>query len=347
MSIANKTAQDLWSRFQVIHGHAPKDEWESLLSLAQKTASEAFDDNSATREQAELSVHRVLYALYAGSIVAPWEAHWKDVDHYLFVQLRQPLEQSWNESEVEKYANFFGDLPQAEHFESWANQHCETHRSNLFHPLFGFLRENATRQQLTEFLVQETPFDVHFGDILAKMLPGVYGDAKTEFSKNFWDEMGCGDTGEMHRQLRVEMIKSLGVCEDVHLLEIERFCVEELRLANMYFHTAFNRALLPQAIGMMLATELMVPGRLDQQIEGWRRVGLSDDDMRYLIIHTVVDVEHAAGWMNEVVKPLIKKDPSFIPAIAFGMARRLEHAAQVCDHMAAWLPTLSRSEPAH
>ncbi len=105
MSIANKTAQDLWSRFQVIHGHAPKDEWESLLSLAQKTASEAFDDNSATREQAELSVHRVLYALYAGSIVAPWEAHWKDVDHYLFVQLRQTLEQSWNESEVEKYAN--------------------------------------------------------------------------------------------------------------------------------------------------------------------------------------------------------------------------------------------------
>ncbi|MEF9673030.1 hypothetical protein QNM99_15860 [Pseudomonas sp. PCH446] len=85
------------------------------------------------------------------------------MDHYLFVQLRQTLEQSWNEFEVEKYANFFGDLPQAEHFESWANQHCETHRSNLFHPLFDFLRDNATRQQLTEFLVQETPFDVHFG----------------------------------------------------------------------------------------------------------------------------------------------------------------------------------------
>ncbi|AKF43782.1 iron-containing redox enzyme family protein [Pseudomonas fragariae (ex Marin et al. 2024)] len=342
---ANNIAHDLWDQFQLIHCHSPKDEWDSLLSLAKKTANDAFDLKASSRLQAELSVHRVLYALYAGAIVAPWEPCWKDLDHYLFVQLRQTLEQSWNEYEIEQYANFFGGLPQAEHFESWANKQCETHRSNLFHPLFSYLRDSATRLQLTEFLVQETPFDVHFGDILAKMLPGVYGDAKTEFSKNFWDEMGCGDTSEMHRQLRVDMIKSLGVCEDVHLLEIERFCVEELRLANMYFHTAYNRALLPQAIGMMLATELMVPGRLDQQIEGWRRVGLSDIDMRYLTIHTVVDVEHAAGWMNEVVKPLIMKDPSFIPAIAFGMARRLEHAAQVCDHMATWLPTLSNSEP--
>lgn len=344
MSIAADTTHDLWSRFQAIHCHASQDEWNALLSLAQSTASDAFDTRSATREAAELSVHRVLYALYANAIVAPWEPHWRDVDHFRFVQLRQTLEQVWSEAEVGQYANFLGRLPDAEHFESWANQHCETHRSNLFHPLFGFLRDDASREQLTEFLVQETPFDVHFGDILAKMLPGVYGDAKTEFSKNFWDEMGCGDTAQMHRQLRVDMIKSLGVSGDVHLLEIERFCVAELRLANMYFHTAFNRALLPQAIGMMLATELMVPGRLDQQIAGWRRVGLTDQDMSYLIIHTVVDVEHAAGWMNEVVKPLIKKNPSFIPDIALGMARRLEHAAEVCDYMAGWLPTLPRSE---
>ena len=31
-----------------------------------------------------------------------------------------------------------------------------------------------------------------------------------------------------------------------------------------------------------LATELMVPGRMEKQVDGWRRIGLADNDMNYL-----------------------------------------------------------------
>jgi hypothetical protein len=91
---------------------------------------------------------------------------------------------------------------------------------------------------------------------------------------------------------------------------------------------------------MMLATELMVPGRLDQQIAGWRRVGLKDESMRYLLEHTVVDVEHANGWMHEVVLPMLERRPDLMADVVLGMARRLAYAAQVCDGMMAFLPTL-------
>ncbi len=40
---------------------------------------------------------------------------------------------------------------------------------------------------------------------------------------------------------------------------------------------------LTEAIGMMLATEMMVPGRLEEQIKGWRRIGFADGNMRYYL----------------------------------------------------------------
>jgi pyrroloquinoline quinone (PQQ) biosynthesis protein C len=338
--LARGSAQDLWVCFQQIGVASTEGEWLSLLELAQSTAATAFgnDATDAERETADLALHRVLYALYSGRIAVPWTANWCNLDHYRFDQLRQMLERAWAESEEKCYGKLLGPLPIAADFETWADLQCKQHRSNVIHPLFGFLRDRATYDQLREFIVQETPFDIHFGDILAKMLPGVYGPSKSEFSKNFWDEMGRGDVALMHRQLRLDMTQALGVADDIYLSDIDRFCVEELQLANMYFHAVFNRALLPQAVGMMLATELMVPGRLDQQITGWRRVGWPDTKMRYLIEHTVVDVVHAHGWMQEVVLPILQSRPDLVSAVALGMARRLEHSAQVCDRMVAWLP---------
>jgi pyrroloquinoline quinone (PQQ) biosynthesis protein C len=340
--VANVRTHELWAGFQQIEGTSTEGEWRRLLQLAQDTAATAFTGGAAdaSRNAAELALHRVLYALYAGRIAVPWTSHWRNLDYYRFDQLRQVLEHAWAESEEASYGDFLGPLPTVADFPAWATRHCQGHRSNVTHPLFDFLRDTATFDQLREFIIQETPFDIHFGDILAKMLPGVYGDIKSEFSKNFWDEMGRSEAALMHRQLRLDMMQALGEADDVYISNIERFCLEELRLANMYFHAALNRALLPQAIGMMLATELMVPGRLDQQILGWRRIGWPDAKMHYLIVHTVVDIEHARGWMEKVVIPILQGNPDFMSAVALGIARRLEHAGAVCDKMMQLLPAV-------
>jgi pyrroloquinoline quinone (PQQ) biosynthesis protein C len=340
-TVTNRVAKidhKLWTLFQAIQTTSTELDWQTLLDTANEVARAAFGPSSSEPCDVDLTLHRVLYSIYAGRVAAPWTSGWRDMDDYRFDRLRQIIERAWAESETMRFDGIFGPLPAVDQFEVWSSLHCQKHRSGIEHPLFSWLRDTADHSQLREFLIQETPFDIHFGDVLAKMLPGVYGMAKAEFSKNFWDEMGRGETALMHRQLRLDMTGALGERDDVYLMQIERFCVEELRLANMYFHAVFNRAMLPQAIGMMLATELMVPGRLDQQILGWRRVGWPEEKMRYLLEHTVVDVEHAHGWMHEVVMPLLQVRPDLMPSIALGMARRLEHAAEVCDQMMVLLP---------
>lgn len=338
MEVEQYQAETLWDIFKYISEEESSGDWEKLLNIARRTSEIAFgsEQNEISR-QAEQCIHRVLYSIYANRINSPLNCNWKNHDSYQYDQLRQLLENDWEKFQRKTLSRYLKDIPTAKEFEAWSNGLCQNHRSNVSHPIFRFLKTEATFDQLREFLTQETPFDIHFGDILAMMLPGVYGRAKAEFSKNFWDEMGRGESANIHRQMRLNMTTAIDVDPDVHLNNIEMFCLDELRLANMYFKGVFNRSKLFQAIGMMLATELMVPGRLEMQIQGWRRVGVEDSAMAYLLEHTVVDVEHAAGWLNEVVLPLVQKQPDVIQEIAFGMVQRLEYAANVCDHLHAHL----------
>ncbi|WP_423907987.1 iron-containing redox enzyme family protein [Candidatus Spongiihabitans sp.] len=92
-----------------------------------------------------------------------------------------------------------------------------------------------------------------------------------------------------------------------------------------------------------LATELMVPGRMEKQVDGWRRIGLADNDMIYLIEHITVDIEHANGWMHEVVLPMIGHYPNTVIDIVLGVERHLDHAVAVLDKMMTHLPAFRES----
>jgi pyrroloquinoline quinone (PQQ) biosynthesis protein C len=286
--------------------------------------------------RAELEAHRLLYMMYARHFAAPWDAHWQRTTDQDAV-LRRSLEGLWDASERARLQPYLENLPSVEDFPRWALELCRAHSSNVQHPLFAFLRDQASYAQLREFILQETPFDIYFGDIIAMMLPALTDGAKAELAGNLWDELGRGEPARMHRRLRLDMMAALGIPADVHVRDVSRFCVEELRLANAYLHAVSDRSLFTQAMGMLLTTELMVPGRLEEQILGWRRVGLKDDQMQYLIEHTVVDPLHAHGWMENVVRPLLREQPHLMPEIVLGMVRRLEYAGAVCDRMMSLL----------
>jgi pyrroloquinoline quinone (PQQ) biosynthesis protein C len=280
---------------------------------------------------ADLELHRFLYEVNAHRILPPWSAHWHDYEHPVLLGVHRKANEAWAAQQRRLHGAGLDVPTDAGEFITWATEICQTHASGVTHPLFDFLANDATFDELREFLSQETPFDIHFGDLIALLLPGVHGHQKTELAVNFWDEMGQGKVTATHRQLRLSMMERVGIVPGSYIEDVRMFWVEELRLANMYFQTSADRRLAPQAIGMLMATELVVPGRIDRQIDGWRRLGLQDDEMRYLLEHVTVDVEHAQGWIDHVVIPLAKERPDLLPEIAIGVLRRLDAALDVCD----------------
>lgn len=277
-----------------------------------------------------LDAQRALYLLS----VARWQPSWESIvpaaDHTDVVLASLRLSRAWHRADTDRVLSGM-DLPGIHEFGDWLDDRCRAHASGPQHALFDFLENQATEEQLREFVFQETPFDIHFGDLVAALIPGVYGAAKLELSHNFWDEMGNGDLKRTHRQLRLDMMSEVGIDARAHVDGLDRFWVEELELANMYLGSSTDRTLMAQALGMLLATEHVVPGRIDRQIKGWLRVGYGLDQLEYLTEHVTVDVAHAAGWLNEVVQPTLVAHPECLPDIVAGVERRLAGSLRVCD----------------
>jgi pyrroloquinoline quinone (PQQ) biosynthesis protein C len=312
---------------ELIRSHAGE-RLPELGRRAEEVSARAFGDGDPV---AELEAQQFLYEVYAHRILPPWSPSWRDYTHPSIVDAHRRVADAWLARDRAVYGAGL-DIPATPHgFGDWATEVCETHASGVTHPLFDFLAERATFEQLRDFLAQETPFDIHFGDLVALLLPGIHGGQKIELAGNFWDEMGNGQLARTHRQLRLNMMDRVGIPAEDYLSHVDGYWVEELRMANMYFQTSSDRSLAPQAIGMLQATELVVPGRLERQIEGWRRVGLADEEMVYLLEHVTVDVEHAEGWLNHVIAPLAAERPDMLPEVAIGILRRLDCALAVCD----------------
>lgn len=318
-----------------IDGQLARPEFRALRDEIGELVRRCFDERSAPDEQL---VHEILYAINVASLALPWECPAIGANHPFIAEIRRSIESAWDRDERRRHQAVLDAAPPVAQFEQWITEHVRDHRSNVSHPLFRFLRDDATLDQLRLFFFQETPFDIFHADLITMMMPGVYGVMKEELAKNFWDEMGGGHADVMHRTIRIDTARSLGLDTDAHVREIPRFCAEELALANMYFDSVANRGKLLQAIGMMLATETMVPGRINHQIEGFRRNGLSDDQIYYLTMHAEVDIEHGAGWMRNVVLPLLERYPLALREVLLGVERRLYQAGAVCDRMLSYLP---------
>ncbi|MCB9759985.1 MAG: iron-containing redox enzyme family protein [Alphaproteobacteria bacterium] len=307
---------------------------EALVARCRRLATLAFDHQEPA---ARLAIHRVLYALNMGRLAGPERAPQVHVAHPLFARLTWDINQRWQAALRRRHAGTLHNLPSVEVFPAWIRARVQQHRSNVTHPLFRFLRDDASLDQVREFIFQETPLEMLFGDIVAMMLPGLYGPAKAELAENFWDEVGRGVDAEVHRNLRQDMARSLGIPDEAERRFFEGLTVEELVLVNTYLSMAADRGQLTQLIGMLLATENMIPGRFEFLIEGMRRLGVSDEAMTYLILHTTVDVGHAEGWMEQLVIPLLQARPELLPQLTLGVLRRLDAAGAVCDRLFARL----------
>lgn len=290
----------------------------------------AFDKGD---DDALIAVHRVLYVINMAQLAGPDDKCPWNIKNPIISKMKYDIERAWDISERKKYVDILASLPDTSDFPQWISRLVKEHSSMDVHPLFYFFRDKADLQQLREFFVQETPLEMLFGDIVALMMPGVYGKIKIELVKNFWDEVGRARDELVHRNLRAKLMRHLEIEPDFYKEDVERFVVEELALINMYMAMATDRAKLLQLIGVMLATELMIPGRFPFLVEAWKRNGIDGHLLDYFVEHISVDAVHAEDWLNEVVVPIISGCSGKMEDIVLGVLRRLDTADAVCNKM--------------
>ena len=190
-------------------------------------------------------------------------------------------------------------------------------------PLFDWLAEAATIEEMRWFLAQEVAGEAGFDDLVAmtqvKLTPAA---AKLELARNYWDEMGRGNIRGMHGPM-------LGVLVDDLALDaaIETTVWESLALANTMAAFATTRRYAWHSVGALGVIELTAPGRSAKTAAGLRRLGLSDRQRRYFDLHAVLDVKHSADWNREVLRPVMAAHPEAGRFMAEGALMRLQCGA--------------------
>jgi hypothetical protein len=199
-------------------------------------------------------------------------------------------------------------------------------------PLFPWLAERATREELCWFFEQEAAGEAGFDDLVAYTQVKLPMAAKLELARNYWDEMGRGNAKGMHGPMLSRLVQTLGVEP-----AIETTVWESLALANAMTAMATTRHYAWHSVGALGVIELTAPGRSAMVAQGLRRIGLTDSERRYFDLHAVLDVKHSADWNREAIRPAVEKTPVLATAIAEGALMRLNCGARCFERYRAHL----------
>jgi hypothetical protein len=190
-------------------------------------------------------------------------------------------------------------------------------------PLFPWLAQTATREQMHWFLLQEVAGEAGFEDLLAVTQVKMPERAKLEMARNYWDEMGRGAAKGMHGPMLARLSNYFGIEPTA-----DNVVPESLALGNCMIGMAASRRFAYHSVGALGVIEMTAPGRAKLVDIGLRRVGVPAKKRHYFAVHAVLDVKHSKEWNAEVLLPLVSEDSRRAQAIGEGALMRLWHGAR-------------------
>jgi hypothetical protein len=197
-------------------------------------------------------------------------------------------------------------------------------------PLFPWLAEQATYDQMRWFLSQEVAGEAGFEDLTALTQVKMPDRVKLEMASNYWDEMGRGNAAGMHGPMLRRLAEAFSVAP------VAASTVwEALALGNLMAGFAAGRRYAYQSVGALGVIELTAPGRAVYVAQGLRRLGVNGKARVYFELHATLDIRHSAAWNREVIHPLVAADPNLAAPIAEGALLRLRAGARCFERYRA------------
>ena len=190
-------------------------------------------------------------------------------------------------------------------------------------PLFPWLENQATLEEMRWYLRQEAAGEAGFDDLTALTQIKLPTRVKLELARNYWDEMGRGNAKGMHGPMLERLLDALEI-----EAKIEDTVWESLALANAMTAMATRRDYAWHAVGALGVIELTAPDRSAAVAAGLRRLGVAAKTRLYFDLHATLDVKHSAAWNAEAIGPAVAQDPARARAIAEGALMRLSCGAR-------------------
>lgn len=204
------------------------------------------------------------------------------------------------------------------------------------HPLFGYLRDHATVDEMRTFLWSEAIRNEYVDDEVALLAVGLQGRQKLTVAANLWDECGRGRLANFHTYwLRRLIAAGPGGWEGFGEYRAAGHPWFAGITSNVFMLLLTRPALRMAAYGTFLLNESWVDPHFEAILAGLSRLGITDDDtLIYFKAHVTIDPRHTAELIDGVRGQVPELTPPQLEKIVFG-AHLAETAA--CLAYDRWL----------
>jgi pyrroloquinoline quinone (PQQ) biosynthesis protein C len=186
----------------------------------------------------------------------------------------------------------------------------------------AFLQHTATREQMLEFLVHRTVYQLKEADPHAFAVPRLTGTAKARLLEILFDEYGGGRPDRLHATMFAQTLVACGL-DPRYGAYLDRVPAVVLAVNNAMSLFGLHRRLRGAAMGHLAAFEATssIPARRISR--GLRRLGFPEVAAAYFDEHVEADAVHEQLAVRGVAGSLLRQDPQLAADVAFGAAASL------------------------
>ncbi|MGY1616431.1 iron-containing redox enzyme family protein [Geodermatophilus sp. SYSU D00691] len=202
--------------------------------------------------------------------------------------------------------------------------------------LSAFLARRATVEQLREFLVHRSVYELKEADPHTWALPRLSGRPKAALAELQADEYGGGRPERVHATLYARTMRELAL-DDRTGAYVDRVPAVTLATVNAMSLFGLHRRLRGAVVGHLAAFEMTstVPNR--RYADGLRRLGFGADATWFFDEHVEADAVHEQLAAHDLAGALVEDEPGLLDDVLLGAGAALELERRFADSvLRAW-----------
>ena len=198
------------------------------------------------------------------------------------------------------------------------------------------IEREATLDQVLEFLVHRSAYQLKEADPHSWALPRLYGGPKAALVEIQADEYGNGRADRIHAQLFADAMDELGL-DARYGAYVDRLPGTTLATVNLMSFFGLHRRWRGAIVGHLALFEMesSLPNR--RYADGLRRLGATPRATEFFDEHVAADAIHEQVAAVDLAGGLARQQPQLAPDILWGAAALVELDDRLARHMlGAW-----------
>jgi hypothetical protein len=198
------------------------------------------------------------------------------------------------------------------------------------------LLESGTLEQLREFCMHRSAYQLKEADPHTFGIPRLTGEAKAAMVEIQYEEYGSGVAAAMHSHLFGKTMDALGL-DSSYGSYVEVLPGATLATVNLVSMFALHRRWRAALVGHLAVFEMTSVEPMARYSSTLARFGIGPEGRRFYDVHVTADERHAVIARDRMVAGLIRAEPELSADLLFGAAAVLMLEQRFASHLLdAW-----------